>query len=381
MTIDLATGEQRVLSDPGDGRAAAWSEPAALAIDSGNDRILVADSAAGAVIAVDPSTGDRAVLSGLGAGTGPALLGPRGIAIDSARDRAIVADRDASALIAIALDSGTRSVLSGVTAGNGPDLSEPGPLAVDLDNQRAVVAQGKREPLMAVDLVTGDRSVLASLDHLERTFPHGIALDVAGDQAVLTMSESRQIPWDYGQLITVNLTTGATTVLSGRLENGLSDCGDGPIAYFPVGVAFDSVTRRALVTEAEHDNLYTIDLAIGDRSLPWAIDDCASRTINRPDGIAVDRAAGHLVVMDLAFNGLIAVDFATGAERPLTLAAPRPAALYNGRLALDPSNNQALVIEAINGPDTSRGHISRFDLITAEESCSIRASSAGPYRL
>jgi len=62
LAIDLVTGARTVVSsnDAGDTK---YDSPRAVAYDSVEDRVLIADSNLNAVLAIDPSSGERVILS------------------------------------------------------------------------------------------------------------------------------------------------------------------------------------------------------------------------------------------------------------------------------------------------------------------------------
>ncbi|MFC6979365.1 hypothetical protein [Microbulbifer taiwanensis] len=128
VSVDLDTGRRTILSGGNTGSGAAFDDPRGVALDSANSRALVTDTGLGALLAVDLSNGDRTTLSDRGTGKGTGLTFPISLALDIANHRALVIDSGSGALVAVNLDSGDRTVLSDSGTGSGPALSTPKPL-------------------------------------------------------------------------------------------------------------------------------------------------------------------------------------------------------------------------------------------------------------
>src|SRR5690242_5490613 len=98
--VDRDTGH-RTYMPYGVGGGQGFGDIAGMAMDEANDRLLLVDAAASALIAVDLGTGNRLVLSDAIAGSGPALDSPTGLTLDLPNDRVFVTDAGRNAVLSI----------------------------------------------------------------------------------------------------------------------------------------------------------------------------------------------------------------------------------------------------------------------------------------
>ena len=119
-----------------------------IALDSANNRLLVADDVLDAIVSVSLATatqGNRTILSRGGSspvGSGAAFGAPRYLTLDSANNRLLVSDRGLDAIVAVALDTGNRSIISQggeSPTGNGIAFLDPRGIALDSTNERLLV--------------------------------------------------------------------------------------------------------------------------------------------------------------------------------------------------------------------------------------------------
>jgi hypothetical protein len=259
ISVDLATADRTTVSSATVGTGPALGYPSGIDLDATNGRVLVADPGFGgglsALVAVDLGTGDRTILSGSGVGTGPQFGDPWDVALDSTNNRAIVADRLEVAVLLVDLATGDRTVLSDATTGSGPSFSDPYSVALDASRNRVIVADFGLDALLAVDLASGARSVLsdaATGSGPSFTDPVQVRIDVDGDR-VLVVGLTAQA------LLSVDLATGDRSFVS------VSSVGSGPDFDRPHSVALNVLCGRAFVGDTDTDAVYSVDLATGDR--------------------------------------------------------------------------------------------------------------------
>jgi DNA-binding beta-propeller fold protein YncE len=193
--VDLGSGDRTVISSANVGDGPTFRIPDAVALDSANNRALVADRELEALLAVDLGSGDRTVISDQKTGTGVVdpVLGsafntPVSIALDSANNRALVLDEGRipeeewifEALLAVDLGRGDRTIISNETTGAGPAFGLLDSVALDSANNRALVVDRDLAALLVVDLGTSNRTIISN----ETTGagpafggPTGVALD------------------------------------------------------------------------------------------------------------------------------------------------------------------------------------------------------------
>jgi len=367
VAVDPEAGGRSVLADMGTGTGPPLTNATGLAFDAAANRVLVTDSALGAVLSIDPATGDRAVVSDASTGSGPAFGFPQELVLDGAR--ALVVDSILDAIVDVDRASGDRTTIGAVSIGAGPRLVSPRDVVVDgdrvlvvdsglglveidlLDGDRAEIT-GTGDPFVTplglstrtngslfvadtgaravfdVDLATGDRTVFANGGAFG---PTDVA--IAGDAALVTDGNA-------GELLSILLATGARDPFPDALN-------------LPPSVLADAPNDRAWVLSADTDPLRRFDLAsrtaavidvpelLDPRGLAFdgtrlfVADDGLNAVVRvalpggaatelggngppllAPAGIAFDQARGVLYVVDAARGALLAVDPSTG-ERAL----------------------------------------------------------------
>jgi DNA-binding beta-propeller fold protein YncE len=352
IAVDLDTGARTILSDNSIPDANnPFSVPVEITVDTANNRALVLDttpfSPNQSIIAVDLTTGARTVLSSnsIPDNSNPFSF-PRGIAIDTANNRALVTDTNFFSgnisIIAVDLTTGARTVLSSNSIpDNSNPFNMPWSIAVDAANSRALVLD-QVGAVIAVDLTTGARTVLSdnSTPDANNPFgaPWGIVVDAANSRALVTDSADA--------VVTVSLATGARTVLS---SNSTPDANNTFVA--PRGIAIDSGYNQGLVTVGGLDAVMALDLDTGARSV---LSDNSTPDSNNPftlpSNIAIDETNNRALVTDRALNAVIAVDLTTGARTVLSdnsiPDANNPFSM-TWDIAIDETNNRALVTDQL----------------------------------
>lgn len=284
-----------------------------IAFDAGNDRLLVADNARDAVLAVDPDTGVVSVLSPLG-------LDPYGIAVDD--DRGVALITSLREVVSLRLDNGATQTIwtrgasgpfSYIDAAYAPYLGGgPNAERITLLSRDALTIVPLDEASTPVELTTwydspfGPRASLAVVPPTDRTKEETLALAVkrptgwalenwSYGQTLWTNAfvdgEIRSVAVDpvSGDVFAINATdriynspratllrfdalNWARSVVSSDVEE--SPRGSGPPLAFGLSLCFDSNRNRAVVLAygerdavGAHAGILTVDPATGDRAV------------------------------------------------------------------------------------------------------------------
>lgn len=343
VSMDLASGARRVLHQEQPKPYHDHQGFFDVALDPGDDRVLVLDYASQSVIEIGP-TGERRVIADAGTGAGPVLMQPVSMVLDAAGNRLLVLDGTLGALVAIDLTSGVRTVLADERTGAGPALGAGNDMALDVAGGRVLIADPWLEDpgLVAVDLVTGNRAVISNattgtgpaLYH-----PQAVVVDAAGNRALLH-------DLGGGALLAVDLATGDRTVIADDAT------GEGPALGATSGMALDAAGNRVLMADREWNGLLTVDLTTGDREIVGGM---TVGTGPAPEGatdVAFDMARNRIVVLEEPLAALLTMDLATSERQRVLLPTDEisyPVQDARG-MAFDVDGNQALVIDRGTGP-------------------------------
>lgn len=168
LAIELSSQAQTVISGEGVGAGVALIEPASIALDSANNRVLVTDQSMAALVAIDLGSGERTLVSS-DASEGPSFDSPSAVVLAEGGATALVADAEQATLFSVDLATGARSVVSGVNPDTGEivgpdsDLFPVVGMVLDQANNRVVVIRESEGPLLqSVDLATGVVSEISS---------------------------------------------------------------------------------------------------------------------------------------------------------------------------------------------------------------------------
>jgi hypothetical protein len=133
--------------------------------DAANDRLLLADRAAHAIVAVDVATGARTSLSDFERGTGFNMIHPISLAVDATGKTAWVLDEESDLVLAVDLVHGDRTALSGAGFGSGPVFGRPVGVAFDPTFHVVLVADADLAAVFTVDVTNGKRTILSDATH------------------------------------------------------------------------------------------------------------------------------------------------------------------------------------------------------------------------
>lgn len=384
-SVDLMFGGKTVFSNAQRGGGIQLVRPEDIVLDA--SRYLVVDSELDAVVSVHRDTGARSIFSDANTGTGAAILNPTGIAMDGPHGRALVAC--SGGVIAVDLTSGNRTSFGGA-------FSRPVSVAVDGQHNQALVLDSFPSAVIAVDLDTGARSVLtgggAFTDWVQR-----IAVDRVNNRAiVLQHQDLTQATASHPVLVAVNLTSGASSVLSddatptlsnpfqrlgglavdearGRaltteslrgtivavnLANGARTTFESSSAAYPPnqltgragGIDYDQPNNRVVVADRDYASVFAVNLDDGlSRLLPGGNVPTASNPFTSPFGVAVDSQNGRILVVDNTLGSILSVDQSSGARSVFaTAATPAPTYVSPLNLVIDAGNNR--ILQSTNGP-------------------------------
>ena len=408
VAVNLSTGLQTVLSSNTvpDSNLALFAEPIDSALDTTNNRMLLIDRIADAVIAIDLTTGVRTLISGQGVGTGTALSQPLSIAYDGDNDRALVFDRSgARGVIAIDLATGDRSLFAGSFAGpEGHYMSDVRALAISGDELIGI--DSIYDHAIALDLDTADRRIvtnngfprgdlpvsLNSLQRIDDRFYGHVhsaigSIDTSNDFATLAGdldgganglnvydtvvtsdgSTAYSIGWVNvsnqwtNEIREIDLNSGVSTVLS---DNSV------PNANNPLqgsrDISLDEENNELIVLESQR--IVRVNLNSGERTV---IADDANMPYASPREVSVDSSNNRLLVVDTSYTHLIAVDMTSGvrtafANTPLAneAHAERPHVFVqsdSGAMWLKDLSNRLLSVDPTSGARTMLVDIGALD--------------------
>lgn len=168
IAINLATGVRSVLSSDSvpDG-INVLSDVGNIALDSANNRLLVADSVLDAIVAVDLTTGARHILSGINmSGPQTSISIAFAIALNPADNQALITTgytlATALGVVAVNPTSGVRGIVSNSTIPNANNLLiRPFDFVVDSTRNQLFVVENTLKAIVVVDLATGERVILS----------------------------------------------------------------------------------------------------------------------------------------------------------------------------------------------------------------------------
>ncbi len=237
------------------------SGPEALAYDSANGNVYVADSGSSNVSVINGAT--NTIVGSVRVGSDP-----RGIAVDPSDDYVYVANAG----------SGNVSVIAGVNdsiVGSVPGIDDPGGVSFDTANGNVYVINGGAENLTVIDGATA-----------------------ASVGSVTVGYEPQQDTYDpLNGFVYATLNVGAVAV------NGTSDtvAGTIPTGMYPAGATVDTSTGQVLVANTGSSDVTVIngssDLDVG--SVPAG---------GHPQGLAYDDGNGFVYVADQTTNNLTVIN-------------------------------------------------------------------------
>lgn len=312
----------------------------ALDVDPTSNRVFVADNLSlDRLLNVDLATGTRNVITQDTIATPlHTLVEPHQIAIDAINNMAYVLDARPSggsrSIRSFDLDTGEANLFTS-------SLTWPNGIAVDNANNRLLVTDSFNRNVFAFDLATANRTVLTSNgipDSVNTTTdPIGMALDSANNRAFILEARGT------AELLSVNLTTGARTLIATDTSNLLN------INVFqPVYMTTDGANNRVFIADGS-SAVYAVNLTNGVISV---FSDNTTPDVNNPfsgvNGLTLDAANNRLLATSINNDSVSAVSLTNGARTILSNTgipdSLNPLDISRG-IAIDTANNRALIVD------------------------------------
>ena len=276
-------------------------------------------------LSVDVTTANSIVMADLTNATvtyeGTLWDHPQDLAIDSRAGVAYVLDAARVGLLKIDLTTGYRSIVSSWRQGVGPRLGATAS-AMALNEARDTIYVLGGTALYEVDIATGDRRF--------------VAITESGSQLGLALANGAAYvaDWDRRRLISIDLDTGDTTLISDVRT------GTGPTFVKPRDVAVHGSTAYVL----DSRGVFAVDVHTGDRRIISGESVGSGPHIRANGGLAVNAAANTLYVTDTAGLALFAVDIATG-DRTVVVesgVAPENTFVSPQSITFEPTSDHSL---------------------------------------
>lgn len=161
FVVNLSTGNRTLVSDNSKGTGPALRAVTDVIVDKDNNRLIAINGRITDefIFTVDLATGNRTILSGADVGEGIAFGIPTKLTLDAANNRVLVTDFSAKAVIAVDLTTGNRTEFSGPNTGTGPTLINPNGIVLTENNIALIIDAGVKQ-LFALDMITGERVMI-----------------------------------------------------------------------------------------------------------------------------------------------------------------------------------------------------------------------------
>lgn len=294
IAVDLTSGQRTVLSDnniPSGSLSTALNNPEGLAFDQINQNLIIMDDSPDILFSVNLLNSERTEIAKFDNTYGSNNF--RSIVVDNDLNRVLAADLTLDAIVSIDLDSGVKSIFSAPPSGTNRTTRIPSGLALDAQNNRLLVSDilsgihsidliteisslipiplklslstkiayhsdrvfltdGLKETLFSINLNNGHiTEVSTNSGPNARTpfdYPSGIALDINRNRALIV---------DTGDIISVNLSTGARNLISKKYDND----------FYRDSIAFDEANNRVFVLNHTEQSAVVIDIITGERAI------------------------------------------------------------------------------------------------------------------
>jgi hypothetical protein len=281
-------------------------DPKAIETDVSNLRLLVADQALGALVAVDLIDGSSSIISDLQTPDERVpLTNPHRLAVNGAGTIAWIVDSAYDDLIRIDLVTGQRSLIED-TVGTEPaeSVGDAIDIAIDETSGRAVLLFRRYSDsrVVALDLLSGERTVLSdaitpdSENMLSR--PRCLVMDSMNDRLLVIQDTSDPI-YDNPSIIAVDPTTGQRSVVVA--EGGTGN---------PMDAEMDLSNQRILILRSDRHIVMALDLRNDELDTLW--EEMSFYWTSLPLQIAIDPYNDRALLLHSFKNMLGAIDFATG---------------------------------------------------------------------
>jgi IPT/TIG domain len=269
----------------------------ACGLDAANSNLLMVDYGRNMLVGMNLTSGATATYSDDDLGTGTSMVWPWAVAYDAANARAFVLDIEDNTIHAIDLFNGNRTVVTSDSKGSGTDMEAPRDIVYDAAGSRLIVVDALRDSIFGVDVATGDRTVISDAD------------DSIGTGPALDGGEGLCLDSAFGYVLVAN----GSTLLAVHLSSGnrllMSDAGTGVGTGIALGnitkVAFDAAASRVIAMDRSKQNIVSITLSTGNRTLIGSIDYV-------PRDVAWDAAGNRVLIVAQHREAVAGMDFSTG---------------------------------------------------------------------
>jgi DNA-binding beta-propeller fold protein YncE len=283
-----------------------FSGPQHLAVDRGNGRVLVADSANHRVQVF--SAADFVYVATLGTTGLPgsdnaSFAVPSAVAVDTAHNRVLVADTNnlrVQVFDATSFDYLTTLGGADMTAGDGTDFNFPMGIGIDPVHGRIMVADTLNNRVQIFDSDTlayiatlGDPAGFPGFDEAHLSGPQGVAFDTLHDRILVADTANDRVQIFDGSNFVLLATMG------GQLLDPLSDNEHLSETF---DVAYDLGRDQILVVDADNERIQAFDAGtfIYEGTIgTTAVIGRDEAHFNLPVGVAVDGPGGPILVTDL----------------------------------------------------------------------------------
>ncbi len=393
IATDIATGRLTTVSGDGVGTGPSLSQVSGMALDNNGRRLVVRDHALDAVLSVDLNSGDRStVADNAGVGTGPAFAGPGAVAVDGSTGQVYVAQFPGEIL-----------VLDPVT-GNRTSLTTSAPLPTVISSMefegsrnRLLVFSAFLDVLTSVDAYTGMVAEVSPSGASGITTAAGLAgIDAVADRYVVGDFGDDAATADTDALIEIDPATGArqfvykdslgsgpgfeeprnvgldpwsnrvyvlgaSSLWSVDVSSGIRALVSGPTRgtgdtfVLAIDLALDGDDHLAYVLDVGSGvaaQIFTVDLATGDRQLISGSTRGSGPDLPQATAIVLDEARGRLLVSDDALDAVVSVELTSG-DRTVFSGPTGIAPLVTPLgMALDRVSDRLIVTDEGNGATT-----------------------------
>ncbi len=277
VAIDLRSGDRKLLFGDSEGRGSVNSATFVAVHAPSSRKLYVAGIELSSISAIDLDTGEIEPISSRAVGQGPMHEAIHDMEIDEGNGLIYLIDAGLDAVMSIELATGTRRIISGQGVGEGPSIERFRGMELDIAHNRLLYSDSDAEGIFAVDLDSGDRRLVpAGLAGSWRyQYIGDFALD-SGSDRLLVLDTLRNT------LFSVDLSTGQHRVVSGDTSQVLRvededggfefitvpiEQGGGPQFVRPRRIDLDAKRQLVLVTDDAYDGVIAVDLASGYRQL------------------------------------------------------------------------------------------------------------------
>lgn len=293
MSMDTRSGDMSTISPRTN--TPSLVTPVDLVVSNTAGRAWVVDSAQAAVITIDLANGSRRILSNATNGAGPSFELPGSMVYDQPRNRLLIADTGLNLVYSVATDSGNREYFISNRHGLGPTLSEPAFVKLSPDGRTAYVTDTKHETIVGIDIATGIRTVVSggtigSGEPLSE--PANLAIDDTGSSLWVSDLGS-------GKIIHVDTQTGQRSAITPSYTEGSR------AFQKPVGIEYDARTRSLLVSDVFNDSAQSLTISTASVAMTGSSLMNDGSELVKPVAVTYDNTTNNVYAIDNVRKGLV----------------------------------------------------------------------------